>query len=76
MQMLRKLDHPNVIKVFHSRRERFGSSALLLQLLDSFYTPDSKVAVLVFELMLADLGVSELHCISLSRTDRLTSPSV
>jgi len=44
MQMLRKLDHPNVIK-----------------LLDSFYTPDSKVAVLVFELMLADLG-RLIHC--------------
>ncbi|CAF1324299.1 unnamed protein product [Rotaria sordida] len=44
MQMLRKLNHPNVIK-----------------LLDSFYTSDSKVAVLVFELMLADLG-RLIHC--------------
>ncbi|CAF3087319.1 unnamed protein product [Rotaria socialis] len=44
MQMLRKLNHSNVIK-----------------LLDSFYTADSKVAVLVFELMFADLG-RLIHC--------------
>ena len=34
---------------------------LIFQLLDSFYTTDSKVAVLVFELMHADLGVSFIH---------------
>ena len=58
MQMLRKLDHANVIKVWIDRCLSLSTMiSVLFQLLDSFYTPDSRVAVLVFELMLADLGV-------------------